>query len=144
MMGLADDTPSLVYAPRYDLIPPEALEALARTFGEGAEKHGAWDWKLPGEPGARRMYSQELNHALIHILDWRQRRNPVDLIHAVADLIIIYVDERDGRRDLDDLQEGAAPPEDLVENRLWCFVCRSYNCTAPVTWTFPAAEIEQR
>lgn len=31
---------------RYDLIPPEVLEALAHVFGKGAGIHGERDWEI--------------------------------------------------------------------------------------------------
>jgi len=31
--------------PRYDLIPPEALEELAYLYGQGCEKYGPRDWE---------------------------------------------------------------------------------------------------
>lgn len=39
---------------RYDLIPPEAEEALARRYALGAMKHGANNWKLGGATVSRR------------------------------------------------------------------------------------------
>lgn len=31
--------------PRYELIPPEAIEALAKLYGEGAKKYEARNWE---------------------------------------------------------------------------------------------------
>lgn len=46
---------------RYDLISPIGLEALARTYAEGAAKRGAHNWEN-GMPA-----NELLNHALAHI-----------------------------------------------------------------------------
>lgn len=48
-------------AVRYDLISPIALEALARTYAEGAAKYGDFNWEN-GMPA-----HDLLNHALRHI-----------------------------------------------------------------------------
>lgn len=46
---------------RYDLISPIAMESVARTYAEGAEKFGAYNWEN-GMPA-----TDMLNHALRHI-----------------------------------------------------------------------------
>jgi hypothetical protein len=46
---------------RYDLISPIGLQALARTYAEGAEKFGCCNWEQ-GMP-----VTDLLNHALAHV-----------------------------------------------------------------------------
>lgn len=47
--------------PRYDLIPPEALEALAQLFAMGAEKYGDRNWEAGMTWG--RIYRAMMGHA---------------------------------------------------------------------------------
>ncbi|HZP22830.1 MAG TPA: dATP/dGTP diphosphohydrolase domain-containing protein [Terriglobales bacterium] len=47
---------------RYDLIPPEADEALAERFGLGAGKHGETNWKSGGAAFIKAC----INHARAH------------------------------------------------------------------------------
>lgn len=49
---------------RYDLISPIGIAALARTYAEGAEKFGAYNWEN-GMPA-----TDMINHALAHIFKW--------------------------------------------------------------------------
>lgn len=49
---------------RYDLISPIGLKALARTYAEGAEKFGAYNWEN-GMPAG-----DLLNHAIAHLYMW--------------------------------------------------------------------------
>jgi hypothetical protein len=47
---------------RYDLIPPEAEDALARRYGMGAKKHGEGNWKQGGVTFIKAC----VNHAKAH------------------------------------------------------------------------------
>jgi hypothetical protein len=49
---------------RYDLITPIGLRALAKTYAEGAEKFGAFNWEN-GMP-----VTDLLNHAIAHIYNF--------------------------------------------------------------------------
>lgn len=67
---------------RYDLISPIAMEALARTYAEGAKKRGAHNWEN-GMP-----VSDLLNHALAHIYAWAGGDRSEDHIaHAIWNLM---------------------------------------------------------
>ena len=50
---------------RYDLIPPEGLEALALRYGKGAPVHGEGNWKH----GDKQFVKQIYNHLQKHIQD---------------------------------------------------------------------------
>ena len=47
--------------PRYDLIPPEALDGLARLFGMGAKKYSDRNWELG--MGWSRIFAAMMRHA---------------------------------------------------------------------------------
>lgn len=67
---------------RYDLISPIGLEALARTYAEGAEKFGAFNWEN-GMPAG-----DLLNHALAHVYKFlRGDRSEDHLSHAAWNLL---------------------------------------------------------
>ena len=61
-VGRKDDTGKL----RMDLITPEALEALAKVLGHGANKYGDWNWSK----GI--LYSRVIAAVLRHINSWRK------------------------------------------------------------------------
>jgi len=67
---------------RYDLISPIGIEALARTYAEGARKFGACNWEN-GMP-----VTDLLNHALAHIFKFLGGNRDEDhLGHATWNLI---------------------------------------------------------
>lgn len=67
---------------RYDLISPIGIEALARTYAEGARKFGACNWEN-GMP-----VTDLLNHALAHIYKFLGGNRDEDhLGHAAWNLI---------------------------------------------------------
>ena len=69
---------------RYDLIPRAAMEALARTLKEGADKYGAFNWKK-GIPS-----SDLLNHCLQHLFKWLDGDRSEDHIgHAMCNLAFL-------------------------------------------------------
>lgn len=66
---------------RYDLIPPEAMEALAQTLWEGANKYGDRNW----EKGIT--VNNLLNHSLKHIFKFMARdKSEPHLEHAMCNL----------------------------------------------------------
>lgn len=67
---------------RYDLISPIGLEALARTYAEGAEKFGPFNWEN-GMPA-----TDLLNHAIAHIYKFLGGNRDEDHIgHAIWNLV---------------------------------------------------------
>lgn len=69
-------------ATRYDLISPIGLEALARTYAEGAKKFGAFNWEN-GMP-----VNDLLNHAIAHIYKFLSGNRDEDhLGHATWNLL---------------------------------------------------------
>jgi len=62
IVGRKDDSGKL----RYDLIPPEALEALTKVLMHGAEKYGDNNWKKG--INYRRIYGAIQRH----LQDWRK------------------------------------------------------------------------
>lgn len=67
---------------RYDLISPIGLEALARTYAEGAAKFGPFNWEN-GMP-----VTDLLNHAIAHIYKFLGGNRDEDhLSHAAWNLI---------------------------------------------------------
>jgi Domain of unknown function (DUF5664) len=125
---------------RYDLIPPEALEALARTYGEGAEKYAPHAWREVAAGDSRCMYSQVLNHLQVHIERWRGGDRSEDhLAHAAWGLMTLLAYEATGRTDLDDLWKPASKtdiikqplqPDEILDNDYeildndWCPLCQ--------------------
>ena len=92
---------------RYDLISPIGLEALARTYAEGAKKFGAFNWEN-GMP-----VNDLLNHAIAHIYKFLSGNRDEDhLGHATWNL-------------LGAVHSLAAWPE---LNEQWL---RGKNCTVP-------------
>ncbi|NDD52262.1 hypothetical protein EBZ39_00020 [bacterium] len=67
---------------RYDLISPIGLAALARTYAEGAEKFGAFNWEN-GMP-----VTDLLNHAIAHVYKFLGGDRSEDhLAHAAWNLL---------------------------------------------------------
>lgn len=67
---------------RYDLISPIGLERLARTYAEGAEKFGAFNWEN-GMP-----VNDLLNHAIAHVYKFLGGDRSEDhLAHAAWNLL---------------------------------------------------------
>lgn len=75
---------------RFDLVPPGALHAVARTLHEGAEKYGERNWRKINA-------MSHLNHALEHLNNYRGAKlNPdewsvnidEELAHAVTRLLM--------------------------------------------------------
>jgi hypothetical protein len=78
---------------RYDLVPYEAIEALAKVLTFGAEKHGANSWQ-DIEDADDQYYAA----AMRHLQEWRKNRNAVDaesgfpaLAHALCDIMFLLV-----------------------------------------------------
>jgi hypothetical protein len=66
---------------RYELIPKEALDALARRLALGAERHGENNWKK----GGAEFKKATIRHLLKHIYDYLEQGNAND---ANTDAII--------------------------------------------------------
>lgn len=67
---------------RYDLISPIGLAALARTYAEGAEKFGAFNWEN-GMP-----VTDLLNHAIAHLYKFLGGdRSEEHLAHAAWNIL---------------------------------------------------------
>lgn len=67
---------------RYDLISPIGLEALARTYAEGANKFGPFNWEN-GMP-----VTDLLNHAIAHVYKFLNGNRDEDhLAHAAWNLL---------------------------------------------------------
>ena len=66
---------------RYDLIPKEAMAALARRLGLGAEKHGENNWR----GGGADFRKATICHLMKHLLDYMENGNAND---ANTDAII--------------------------------------------------------
>ena len=63
-------------ATRFDLIPREALEALAARLTFGAKKYGEWNWQRGvGDPTFER---DAVNHLLAHAYDYQLRGNSME------------------------------------------------------------------
>lgn len=61
-------------AERYELIPKEAVEAIARRLTIGAEKHGENNWRNGGEAFRR----ATISHLMKHLLDYIETGNNGD------------------------------------------------------------------
>ena len=70
---------------RYDLVPPEGVEAVAKAMHVGAVTHGDNNWKK----GLKN--SVLVNHAIRHIVEYLKEGNTtVDHIgHALANLMML-------------------------------------------------------
>lgn len=78
---------------RYDLIPPEALIAIADVLGKGAIKYGDGNWKKNRMIGEK----SPINHAMKHIVNYQAGIPDEDgddknihLKHAIVNLIFEY------------------------------------------------------
>lgn len=69
---------------RYDLIPPEVLERIARIFDYGAQRYEPNNWKLIS-------IDEHLNHAFTHMIAYRLGdTNDDHLGHAAWRLLAAY------------------------------------------------------
>jgi hypothetical protein len=69
---------------RYDLVPPEGIEAVAKAMYVGSINHGDHNWKK----GLK--HSVYINHALRHINLYMQGKSEEDHIgHALANLMML-------------------------------------------------------
>lgn len=69
-------------AVRYDLISPIGLEALAKTYAEGAQKFGEFNWEN-GMPAV-----DMINHAIRHLYRFLAgERDEDDLGHAAWNIL---------------------------------------------------------
>mgnify|MGYP001421509379 FL=1 len=74
---------------RYDLVPPEGVEAVARAMHVGAVTHGDNNWKK----GLRN--SILVNHAMRHIVEYMKEGNTAEdhIGHALANLMMLKWNE---------------------------------------------------
>lgn len=74
---------------RYDLVPAEGIEAVARAMHEGAVTHGDHNWKK----GLKN--SVLVNHALRHIVEFLKEgsANEDHIGHALANLMMLKWNE---------------------------------------------------
>ena len=74
---------------RYDLVPPEGVEAVARAMHVGAVTHGDNNWKK----GLRN--SILVNHAMRHIVEYMKDGNTKEdhIGHALANLMMLKWNE---------------------------------------------------
>lgn len=74
---------------RYDLVPPEGVEAVARAMHEGAVTHGDNNWKK----GLKN--SVLVNHALRHIVEYLKEGSMQEdhIGHALANLMMLKWNE---------------------------------------------------
>ena len=74
---------------RYDLVPAEGIEAVARAMHVGAETHGDHNWKQ----GLKN--SVLVNHALRHIVEFLKEGNVHEdhVGHALANLMMLKWNE---------------------------------------------------
>ncbi len=93
MSGMKFDTGKL----RYDLIPPEALRALADVLTYGAEKYAPDNWK--SVPDAKARYTAALYR---HLEAWRSGEQTDaesgrhHLAHAITNVaFLIWFEERE-------------------------------------------------
>jgi hypothetical protein len=86
---------------RYDLIPPEALNEVARVFAIGAAKYGDRNWESGLSWG--RIFAAMMRHAWDF---WRgERLDPVDGQHHLASVAwgaIVLMTYEQTKPDLDD------------------------------------------
>jgi hypothetical protein len=76
-----DGSTRSVLEERYDLIPKEAIDALARRLALGARNHGENNWRVGG-PEFRKA---TINHLMKHLLNYIDNGNTDD---ANTDAII--------------------------------------------------------
>jgi hypothetical protein len=74
---------------RYDLVPPEGVEAVAKAMHIGAVTHGANNWKK----GLKN--SILVNHAIRHIVEYLKEGNTTEdhIGHALANLMMLKWNE---------------------------------------------------
>ncbi len=76
----------------FTLIPADALEAVAKVFTQGAQKHGEYDWE-------RYISTREHRAKLHRHINAFEQGNPLDesghshLAHAAADALIVLAIE---------------------------------------------------
>lgn len=76
MHQFASGAKSTEIKPRYDLIPLEALLAMANRFAYGAARHGEHNWRKGAtDPDFRR---DRGNHAVEHIFNYLNNRTTYD------------------------------------------------------------------
>lgn len=93
---------------RVDLVPPEAIEAIANAFTYGAMKYNDNSWR-PGIPFTT-IYASTLRHMLLWAkgedLDTESNLSHID--HAICNLAMLATHIKHNREDLDDRESSTA------------------------------------
>lgn len=71
---------------RYDLIPPESLQAIAEVFDTGAKHYGERNWQQSRLKGEK----SPVNHALAHLYEYIKTGNKKELAHAAVNCMMEY------------------------------------------------------
>jgi len=99
MTGTKNDSGKL----RMDLIPPEAMIALAEVLSMGANKYADHNWRKGIE------YSRVLGALERHLADWKMGNRFDDesklnhMAHVLCNVVFLMTYEREMRDDLNDL-----------------------------------------
>ena len=100
---------------RYDLVPAEGVDAVARAMHEGAVTHGDHNWKK----GLKN--SVLVNHALRHIMEFMKEGSISEdhIGHALANLMMLKWNEANlpEFNDLDNTKEEFAEEMPPVKRR---------------------------
>ena len=100
---------------RYDLVPAEGIEAVAKAMHEGAVTHGDHNWKK----GLKN--SVLVNHALRHIMEFMKEGSISEdhIGHALANLMMLKWNEANlpEFNDLDNTKEEFAEEMPPVKRR---------------------------
>ena len=101
---------------RYDLVPAEGVDAVARAMHEGAVTHGDHNWKK----GLKN--SVLVNHALRHIMEFMKEGSISEdhIGHALANLMMLKWNEANlpEFNDLDNTKEEFAEEMPPVKRRV--------------------------
>ncbi len=104
---------------RFDLIPAEAIAALARRMGMGARIHGENNWRGGGEEFRK----ATINHLMKHLLDYSEHGNAHDENTAAIICNAAFLCHFEAAAPFQGYQPASdtdpAPPEPTPEPR-WC------------------------
>ena len=79
--------------PRFDLIPLEFLEAVARALSSGADKYGPYNWKR----GQKDFFLDAWNHAFVHLEKFKEGDASEDhLAHLASNVAFLIWAVRNG------------------------------------------------
>jgi hypothetical protein len=107
---------------RFDLLPPHALDRIAKILETGANKYGEWNW--------RNISSKDhLNHAINHLFKYIQDDQSEDHLGNAGCRILflldmIFIEEREAKSQFQDigetLQEEDTFPIDKNTGLIYC------------------------